>query len=249
MGCRRPSTSARTGVHRDGLEEAVNPSSGRLTLFGTRSPAIAFQPAPAEHQSVTTPFSTVNERARHPDPNSLTDLADLGCDFACVHRELSRGSQRPFSSPSFWHYFHFLGTIFLACGAQCIIHAALHLGGVQWLQQPRCKRASRVCLHRAHRVARRYHAPWHLGGKRQLWCLLVHDWATAAQCRSLVVAALAAMCSAFRLLVCRCTARCWGPVLALCMDRARHVCVTGCALCGARRLRSVQYWVMSSRVM
>ena len=153
----------RRGVHRDGLEEAVISSSGRLTFFGTRSPGIAFRAAPSQHQSVTTPFSTVNERARHPDPNSLTDLADLGCDFACVHRELSRGSQRPFSSPSFWHYFHFLGTIFLACGAQCIIHAALHLGGVQWLQQPRCKRASRVCLHRAHRVARRYHAPWHLG--------------------------------------------------------------------------------------
>ena len=65
---------------------------------------------------------------------------------------------------------------------------------------------------------------------------------------ALVVAALAAMCSAFRLLVCRCTARCWGPVLALCMDRARHFCVTGCALCGARRLRSVQYWVMSTVV-
>ena len=109
-------------------------------------------------------------------------------------------------------------------------------------------RASRVCLHRAHRVARRYHAPWHLGDKRQLWCLLVHNWATAVQCRSRRRCPRRHV-QCLQLLVCRCTARCWGPVLALCMDRARHFCVIGCALCGARRLRSVQYWVMSSRVM
>ena len=111
----------------------MNPSSGRLTLFGTRSPAIAFRAAaPSEHQSVTTPFSTVNERARHPDSNSLTDLADLGCDFACVHRELSRGSQSPFSSPSFWHYFHFIGTNFPRLRrAAHHLHAVLLLGGGQ----------------------------------------------------------------------------------------------------------------------
>ena len=75
----------RRGVHRDGLEEAVIPSSDGITLFGTPSPAIAFRAAPSERHPTTPPFSTVNERARQPDPNSLTDLAKLGCDFAFGH--------------------------------------------------------------------------------------------------------------------------------------------------------------------
>ena len=45
---------------------------------------------------------------------------------------------------------------------------------------------------------------------------------------ALTVAALAAICSAFRRLVCRCTVHCW----ALCMDCARHTFACGCALCG-----------------
>ena len=94
--------------------------------------AIAFRAAPSERYPNTTPFSTVNERARHPDPNSLTDLADFCCDFAFGHRELSRGSQRPFSSPSFWHYFHFLGTKFPRLRrAAHHLHAVLLLGGGQ----------------------------------------------------------------------------------------------------------------------
>jgi len=44
---------------------------------------------------------------------------------------------------------------------------------------------------------------------------------------ALTVAALAAICSAFRRLVCRCTVHCW----ALCMDCARHTFACGCALC------------------
>ena len=54
--------------HRDGFEEAVISSSDGMTFFGTRSPAIAFRAAPSERYPNTTPFSTVNERARHPDP-------------------------------------------------------------------------------------------------------------------------------------------------------------------------------------
>jgi len=49
---------------------------------------------------------------------------DLG--FTFVHRKLSRGSQRPSSSLSFWHYLCFPGTNFLACGTQSIMTAAGH---------------------------------------------------------------------------------------------------------------------------
>ena len=119
----------------------------RDNVFRFRSPAIAFRPAPTEHQSVTTPFSTVNERARHPDPNSLTDLADLGCDFACVHRELGRGSQRPFSSPSFWRYLHFPGTNFLRLRrAAHHLHTVLHLGGGQCSSLGASVRYARACI-------------------------------------------------------------------------------------------------------
>jgi len=100
---------------------AVGGSCGPTDVFRLVSLAIAFRAAPSEHQSVIPPFSTVDERARQPDPNSLNHLADLGCDFAWVHRELGRGSQRPFLSQSFWHYCHFLVQIFFACGAQHII--------------------------------------------------------------------------------------------------------------------------------
>ena len=37
--------------------------------------------------------------------------------IAHVLAVLSHVSQRPFSSPSFWRYFHFLVQIFSACGA------------------------------------------------------------------------------------------------------------------------------------
>ena len=48
-----------------------------------------------------------------PRTDSLTHHADVDCDFACVLRKLSRDSQRPFSSPSFWHYFQVLVHNFL----------------------------------------------------------------------------------------------------------------------------------------
>jgi hypothetical protein len=47
--------------------------------------------------------SSVNERARHPEPNSLlpdpTSLTSIDRDLAFGHRKLGRGSQRPFLSP------------------------------------------------------------------------------------------------------------------------------------------------------
>ena len=48
-----------------------------------------------------------------PRTNSITHQHDLDCDFARVLRELSRGSQRSFSSLSFWHYFQVLVQNFL----------------------------------------------------------------------------------------------------------------------------------------
>ena len=168
----------RRGVHRDGLEEAVISSSGRLTLFGTRSPAIAFRPAPTEHQSVTSPSFTVNERARHPDRNSLTDLADLGCDFAFGHRELSRGSQRPFSSPSFWRYFHFPGTKFShACGVHHIVCMQCFIWEVG-----SATASVQACVTRvlASKSLRRPRAPSSLASRRQVAALVeVHTARTA----------------------------------------------------------------------
>ena len=48
-----------------------------------------------------------------PRTDSLTHQHDLDCDFARVLRKLSRGSQRSFSSLSFWHYFQVLVQNFL----------------------------------------------------------------------------------------------------------------------------------------
>jgi hypothetical protein len=84
MGCRRPSTSARCRiVTASRREEAVISSSDGITFSVlVRPQSRSDRAAPSERYPNTTPFSTVNERARHPDPNSLTDLADLCCDFA-----------------------------------------------------------------------------------------------------------------------------------------------------------------------
>jgi hypothetical protein len=53
-----------------------------------------------------------------------------------------------------------------------------------------------------------------------------HSKAHVERRAALIVAALAAICSAFRLLVCRCTVHYW----PLCMDRARHFCVWLCSV-------------------
>ena len=58
------------------------------------------------------PFSPCVAWSAAASPDSLTHHADFDCDFACGLRKLSRDSQRPFSSPSFWRCFHSHGTIF-----------------------------------------------------------------------------------------------------------------------------------------
>ena len=58
------------------------------------------------------PFSPCVAWSAAASPDSLTHHADFDCDFACGLRKLSRDSQRPFSSPSFWRSFHSHGTIF-----------------------------------------------------------------------------------------------------------------------------------------
>ena len=206
-------------------------SSDGITFFGTRSPAIAFRAAPSERYPTTPPFSTVNERARQPDPNSLTDLAELGCDFAFGHKELSRGSQRPFLSPSCWHYFHFPGTFFFACGIifiQCIIWEVVIAAASMQARVMRML-ASNAFESPAGTILLGISATSSSFGRGARGA--EHRMALSA-IAALAIAALANICSAFWLLVCRCTARCWdsvhGPSPAL-------LCAAG--LC--RRLLSV----------
>ena len=56
-------------------------------------------------------------------PNDMTRLTHLACDFVCVLRITGRGSLSPFSSPSFWRYFHFAPNFF-ACGGHQDVHRA-----------------------------------------------------------------------------------------------------------------------------
>ena len=85
---------------------------GWMTLFRTRSPAGAFPPVPTSCHPPRAPFSPCVAWSASARPDSPTHHADFDCDFACGLRKLSRDSQRPFSSPSFWRCFHFNGTIF-----------------------------------------------------------------------------------------------------------------------------------------
>ena len=56
-------------------------------------------------------------------PNDMTRLTHLACGFVCVLRVTGRGSLSPFSSPSFWRYFHFAPNFF-ACGGHQDVHRA-----------------------------------------------------------------------------------------------------------------------------
>ena len=56
-------------------------------------------------------------------PNDMTRLTHLASDFVCVLRITGRGSLSPFSSPSFWRYFHFAPNFF-ACGGHQDVHRA-----------------------------------------------------------------------------------------------------------------------------
>ena len=51
---------------------------------------------------------------------SDTCCTEADCDFASEPTELSRVSQMPILSPSFWHYFHFVVQIGFACGGQIL---------------------------------------------------------------------------------------------------------------------------------
>jgi hypothetical protein len=125
--------------------------------------------------------------------------------------------------------FTFLVQIFFACGAQHIICTQRSSG--RWAsQQPRCKRALRACSYRTHSI--RSQVPFSLASRWQAAALVPFSCTTAPLPRSaaLTVAALAAMCSAFRLLACRCTALlgpCASPVHGSCpaLLRVAVLCV------------------------
>jgi hypothetical protein len=163
-----------------------------------------------------------------PRTDPLTHQHDLDCDFACVLRKLSRDSQRSFSSLSFWHYFQVLVQNFLRL-RRASVNFLSRLGPGSSPGRAESQLASELGelpLLGSQRVA-----------VQQLPCptaaatghLVERSIARHVERRAaLTVAALAAICSAFRRLVCRCTVHCW----ALCMDCARHTFACGCALCG-----------------
>ena len=163
-----------------------------------------------------------------PLTDPLTHQHDLDCDFACVLRKLSRDSQRSFSSLSFWHYFQVLVQNFLRL-RRASVNFLSRLGPGSSPGRAESQLASELGelpLLGSQRVA-----------VQQLPCptaaatghLVERSIARHVERRAaLTVAALAAICSAFRRLVCRCTVHCW----ALCMDCARHTFACGYALCG-----------------
>ena len=163
-----------------------------------------------------------------PRTDSLTHQDGLDCDFARVLRKLSRDSQRSFSSLSFWHYFQVLVQNFLRL-RRASVNFLSRLGPGSSPGRAESQLASELGelpLLGSQRVA-----------VQQLPCptaaatghLVERSIARHVERRAaLTVAALAAICSAFRRLVCRCTVHCW----ALCMDCARHTFACGCALCG-----------------
>jgi hypothetical protein len=154
-------------------------------------------------------------------------LQELPC-VECVLRKLSRDSQRSFSSLSFWHYFQVLVQNFLRL-RRASVNFLSRLGPGSSPGRAESQLASELGelpLLGSQRVA-----------VQQLPCptaaatghLVERSIARHVERRAaLTVAALAAICSAFRRLVCRCTVHCW----ALCMDCARHTFACGCALCG-----------------
>ena len=62
-------------------------------------------------------------------PNDMTRLTHLASDFVCVLRITGRGSLSPFSSPSFWRYFHFAPNFFASGGHQDVHRAAAEPAG------------------------------------------------------------------------------------------------------------------------
>ena len=214
----------RRGVHRDGLEEAVISSSGRLTFFGSvRSQSRSHQLPPSVSRPHRHPLQSTSV-ARHPDPNSLTDLADfavllrLGTGSLAAARKghfvepvilvLSSLSWYKFSSPA-------------ACSSRYIIstHRFIwEVGGAATSVQ------ARVTRELASNSLRCPRAPSSSALAARVRSIARNVVRRAA----LTVAALAAICSAFRRLVCRCTMHGW----ALCMDCAWHTFACGCALCG-----------------
>ena len=117
---------------------------------------------------------------RLPDP----PCRDLDCDFACVYRKLSRGSQRPLSSPSFWHYFHFPGPNFLRL-RRAAPH--LHAAFIWEVGKPATSVQARVTRMLVSNALDSLAGTILFGisvASSSFGAFLVHDCATAAQCRS-----------------------------------------------------------------
>ena len=117
---------------------------------------------------------------RLPDP----PCRDLDCDFACVYRKLSRGSQRPLSSPSFWHYFHFPGPNFLRL-RRAAHH--LHAAFIWEVGKPATSVQARVTRMLVSNALDSLAGTILFGisvASSSFGAFLVHDCATAAQCRS-----------------------------------------------------------------
>ena len=108
----------RRGVHRDGLEEAVISSSGRLTFFGSvrsQSRSEQLRASVSRPQCHSLQSTSV---ARHPDPNSLTDLADFAVILRLGTGSLAAARKGHFRARHFGAIFTFMVQIFFACGVQ-----------------------------------------------------------------------------------------------------------------------------------
>ena len=119
----------------------------------------------------------VGRPSRPTDP--LQHHTQLSCVFAFGHRKLSRGSQRRFSSPSFWHYIHFPGTNVHRGGSST--SPAHFIRETSALQQPRSVRA---CVTRmfASSVFASHRAPSSSASRRQEAALLrrTRNWCAVA---------------------------------------------------------------------
>ena len=207
MGCQGP--RPRRGVHRDGLEEPVISSSGRLTFFGSvRSQSRSHQLPPSVSRSQRHSLQSTSVRATQiptPRPTSLTSAVILRVctgSLAAAHKGHSRARH-------FGAIFTFLVQICFACGAQQAVHhllASLHLGGGQCSNLGASARYARARIELFALpegilllgISATSGSFGSAGAEHSKAC-------GAPGWPALTVAALASICSAFRLLACRCT--------------------------------------------
>ena len=159
----------------------------------------------------------VGRPSRPTDP--LQHHTQLGCVFAFGHGKLSRGSQRRFSSPSFWYYIHFPGTNVHRGGSST--SSAHFIREMSALQQPRSVRACVSRMFASSAFASR-RASSSSASRRQEAALLRRKAELVVCCRLLSLPCAYCICL---------------PMVSAFTPRARIA--SDAALCGARPARAV----------